>query len=122
MKSETLRDVIKVEAGLPVWPSYYVVTNAGLYEYTGQTFQRRNEIPEGQSVPGLSECFNKVIQEVRGDGESAVILLDSRDVVVFDLQPNPFGSEHESWPTVRCFSAASASSWAHEYEEMDLLF
>lgn len=122
MKGEKLRDVIEVRFEPPSWPSYYVVTDSGLYEYMGQTFEKRNTILEGHSVQALSECFNRVIQEVRGDGESAVILLDSMDMIVFDLEHDLFGTEPQSWPTVRFCSAAAGRSWKDEYEEMDLLF
>jgi hypothetical protein len=122
MKGEKLRDVIEVTAEPPGWPTYYVVTDSGLYEYTGQTFEKRNTSPEGHSVEAISECFNRVILEVRGDGESAVILLDSLDMIVFDLAPDPFGPEPQSWPTVRFCSAAAGRSWKDEYDEMNLLF
>lgn len=122
MKGERVRDVIEVPAEPPEWPSYFVVTDAGVYRYTGQTFAKQTTAPGGHSVQGLSEGINKVIHEVRGDGESAVILLDSEDIIFFGLKHDPFGPELQSWPTVRFCSAAAARSWKSEYEEMAVLF
>ena len=123
MKGEKLKDVIEVEAKPPGWPSYYIVTDSDVYEYTGRAFVKRNSIPpQGHSVQALSACLNHAIKEVRGDGESAVILLDSMDLIVFDLMHDLSGPEPQSWPRVRCCSAATGLSWKDEYEEMDLLF
>ena len=121
MKGEKLRDVIEVEAEPPEWPSYYVLTDAGVYQYTGQFFVKQATAPKGRPVQGLNEGLQKVIREVRGDGESAAILLDSMDVIVFDLEQDPFGSELRSWPVVKFCPAAKAISWKEEYEQMDLL-
>ena len=122
MKAERLLDVIEVAAQPPDWPSHYVLTEAGVYEYTGEAFARRDTIPKGRSVQTLAEGFKRVVQEARGDGESAVILLDSGDAIVFDLQHDPFGPEVQTWPCVRLCPAAEFRSWKDEYEEMDLLF
>ena len=86
MKGEKLRDVIEVRVEPPGWPTYYVVTDSSIHEYTGQTFERRSIRPEGHSVHGISKCLNREIVEVRGDGESAVILMDTMDMIVFDLR------------------------------------
>lgn len=122
MKGEKLRDLIEVITEPSGWPTYYVVTDSGLYEYTGQTFEKRNTFPEGRSVETMHDSFNKVILEVRGDGESAVILLDSMDMIVFDLAHKLLGNDVQTWPTVRLCSAAEGRSWKDEYEEMDILF
>jgi hypothetical protein len=111
MRGERFREVIEVPAEPHDWPSYYVITDQGIYEYTGQVFTARTKAPEGLSVPGLTEGFDKVINEVRGDGETAVLLLDSMDMIVFGLKHDPFGSEFRSWPTVTFSPAASSNAW-----------
>lgn len=121
MKGEIFREVIEVSAKPPEWPAYFVITDGGVYEYTGQLFAKRMTVPKGRSVKGFSEGVNKVIREVRGDGESAVILLDSMDMIVFDLIHDPFGPKAESWPVVRFSHAAESASWKEEYEQMNLM-
>ncbi len=121
MKGEKITDVIEVKGKSDEWPTYYVRTSVGVYEYTGQSFVARSGAPEGRSVEGLGEALNKSIREVRGDGESAVILLDSMDLVVFGIRHDPFGSEFQSWPTVRFCSAADSLSWKDEYDQMEML-
>jgi hypothetical protein len=121
VKGEKLTDVIEVKGNSDEWPTYYVRTSVGVYEYTGQSFVARASAPEGRSVDGLSEALNKSICEVRGDGESAVILLDSMDLVVFSIRHDPFGSEVRSWPNVSFCSAADSLPWRDEYNQMGLL-
>lgn len=121
MKGEKFREVIEVPAKPREWPTHYVITDGGVYEYTGQLFAKVKTAPKGVPVKGLADGVNKVIREVRGDGETAVILLESMDIIVFELIQDPFGPEIESWPGVRFSRAAEAASWKDEYEEMDLL-
>ncbi len=121
MKGERFRGVIEVADEPPKWPSHYVVTDRGVYEYTGQKFAKRAAAPEGCAVQGLSEAVNVPIREVRGDGELAVILLESGDIIVFSLELDPFGTEIQSWPAVSFSHEAEAATWKDEYDQMNLL-
>ena len=121
MKGERFRGVIEVASVPPKWPSHYVVTDGGVYEYTWQQFGKRAVAPEGRPVQGLDEAVNMTIREVRGDGESAAILLDDGDMIVFDLVLDPFGHEINSWPTVSFSRGAECATWKDEYDQMDLL-
>lgn len=121
MKGDTLVGVVEVLGQQEEWPSYYVVTSAGVYVYSGQSFVRQAITPAGRSIQGLKEAFGQVIREVRGDGEAAVILLENMDMIVFSIMHDPFGAEFRSWPTVAFCPAAKSASWKDEYEQMDLL-
>src|SRR5258705_12398651 len=122
MRGERLKDVRELASPTAGdWPSYFVVTESGTYEYTGQSFIKRTHAIGGKPVQGLSPCRDARIRDVRGDGESAVILLDGMGVIVFDLQHDPFGSEPKSWPQVRCLSAGDANTWKDESERMEPL-
>ncbi len=121
MKGERFRGVIEEAVEPPRWPSHFVVTDGGVYEYTGQQFAKRVAAPEGRLVQGLDEAVNIAIREIRGDGESAAILLESGDIIVIGLVLDPFGSEIQSWPTVSFSHGAEAASWKEERDRMDLL-
>jgi len=121
MKGEIFREVIEVPAKPPEWPAHYVITDEGVYEYTGQYFDKLMTVPDGHPVKGLVKGVNKVIREVRGNGETAAILLDSMDMIVFELSHDIFGTDIESWPVVRFSHVAESASWKEEYNQMDLL-
>jgi hypothetical protein len=120
VRGETLRDVAEAPRGAGEWPVHYVVTDAGAYEYTGQEFVAAVPGEDATAVP-LGGCGGGVIRDVRGDGESAVIVLESGDVVVFELQHDMSGPEPQAWPVVRCSPAAEAATWRRELDDMDRL-
>gem|GEM_PF-3815768 len=62
------------------------------------------------------------IVEVLGDGESAVIVLENGNKVIFDLVHDPFGEEIVSSRVVRFLSEEESLSWADELSQMEPLF
>lgn len=120
MRNERLIEIRKLNRP-GAWPTYYVVTDAGSYVYTGQSFER-SDVPEASTVVTCPpEYSGATITDVRGDGESAVIRVASGDVVVFDLLHNPFGSAIESHPGIRFVPKDDLRKWQDDYEAMDPL-
>lgn len=103
------------------WPIYYIVTDAGYYEFTWQSFT--GTLPHKQSTPIQAPLGfqGHRISEVRGDGESAVIRLDNENLIVFDLIHDPYGRQIESHPEIRFMHAREAQEWRNEYDEMEIL-
>lgn len=119
MINETIKDVVEVVSS-DEWPSYYVVTDEAIYEYTGQTFLKRNEVPDGKSVEEVSEARAERVAELRGDGETSAIILERGDAIVFDLVFDPFGATVTSSPKVRYCSAEDIQAWVNDLDVMSL--
>ena len=118
MRNERLVDLRQLQqAG--AWPTYYVVTDGGCYEYKGQSFVKTALPASSIAVAIPPEHAGAIIRDIRGDGESAVIRLDSEDMIVLDLRHDPFGSTIESHPEVRFVAKDKAQEWRDEYDAMD---
>lgn len=121
MNGDRLRKIVLVAGQGGGWPGYFVVTDAGVYEYQGSTFAAVQKCPEGQLLALPPECEGRRIVEARCDGESAVLLMETDWVVLFVLAVDPFGKEVESWPIVRFEAPDQWRAWRHEFDEMEVI-
>jgi len=122
VKGERLAAVVESPTNEEGWPDYWVVTNRGFYEYVGQGFLKRDGSPAGCSIAVPPEFQGMEIVEVLGDGESAVIVQENGNKVIFDLVHDPFGEEIVSSRVVRFLSEEESLSWADELSQMEPLF
>lgn len=120
MKNERLIELRELQRP-DAWPTHYVVTDKGPYEYTGQAFVK-SPLPTTSLAVGAPEAYlGRIITDIRGDGESAVVQLEGGDLIVFELLHAPFGTTVESHPTLRFVSADEAAEWRDDYDSMDPL-
>lgn len=122
MLGEKLHSLIEVSHGERNWPQQFVVTEKCLYEYLDGRFIVVPSVPPGNEVVLSDEYLGQQIRAVKGDGESAVIILKNGTGVIFDFVHDPFGKEVESWPVIQLMAALELNDWREELEEMDRLF
>ncbi len=122
MKGDKFKAVVTVKTRQKGWPDFYVKTDRAIYEYTGQAFLERRSHPKSRDVSAPTSYRDKTIQDVRSDGESAVILLEGGDKVIFDLVHDPFGPTIQTSSAVRFQSYRESRSWQEEFDEMDSYF
>jgi hypothetical protein len=119
MKGERLERVVLVVQKGEVWPAYFVLTDAGVYQYAESCFVKHRECPKGNQLDMPLECEGQIIVDARGDGESAVLLLENRCLVVFEYLLDPFGKEVQSWPGVIFETPDRWPSWRQDFDEME---
>ena len=117
MRGEGLRELREVQSD--DWATFYVVTDNHCYEYTGQSFIASPLPATAATLELPSDYAGTTIEDVRGDGESAVLRLDNGGLIVFELGHDPFGGQVESYPRVRFVSRDEAKTWQSEYDDMD---
>jgi hypothetical protein len=118
VNKQRLQSIVKVGAKTETWPTFFVNTDGGCYEYNWEAFVERAAIPKGRVCPLPPSFLNQQITEVRGDGETAVILLESRDAVVIEIGHRLFQNQILSALVVRPQFAADFQKWEQEFLTM----